>query len=150
MKKIFRIILIASAMLMLTACEGEPILDKSTGLIWESQSHKSMIFLKAKEHCEKLTEGDFNNWRLPTISELNSVRGNKTIFKNIRELMGVYWSSQINVKKEQVFVTSVISIEDLRKIPLLNMGTFNKGGSLQNIKHKAKVRCVSRNTEELI
>ena len=61
-------------------CESEdrlfPCTDNSTGFFWSNLSSKEMNWNDAKQYCENLTEGNFDDWRLPTISEL------KTTIKN--------------------------------------------------------------------
>ncbi|MBP5407431.1 DUF1566 domain-containing protein [bacterium] len=46
--------------------------DKSTGLTWSSKS-KHINLKEAVSYCKKLNEGGFNDWRLPTISELRTL-----------------------------------------------------------------------------
>ena len=45
---------------------------KIGNLIWSDHSLRAMNWNKAKQYCEALTEGGFNDWRLPTISELRT------------------------------------------------------------------------------
>jgi hypothetical protein len=55
--------------------------DPATKLTWEAVPMKelqesSLNWQEAKDHCENLTLGGFDDWRLPTISELRSlIRG---------------------------------------------------------------------------
>ena len=49
---------------------------KIGNLIWSDRSSNKMNWNSAKEYCENLSEGGFDDWRLPTISEL------KTTIKN--------------------------------------------------------------------
>ncbi|MBO4441296.1 DUF1566 domain-containing protein [bacterium] len=50
-----------------------PIRIKSTGLIWSARSSGYMVWNDAKNYCNSLLEGYYNDWRLPTISELRTL-----------------------------------------------------------------------------
>lgn len=51
------------------------ITDNITGLTWTQElSTYSMPWSEASEYCESLTTGDKNDWRLPTVKELWSLR----------------------------------------------------------------------------
>lgn len=45
---------------------------KIGSLIWSDRSSNKMNWQAAKEYCENLSEGGFDDWRLPTISELKT------------------------------------------------------------------------------
>ena len=45
---------------------------KIGNLIWSDRSSNEMNWSSAKQYCEDLSEGGFNDWRLPTISELKT------------------------------------------------------------------------------
>ncbi len=45
---------------------------KIGSLIWSDRSSNKMNWSSAKQYCEDLTEGGFDDWRLPTISELKT------------------------------------------------------------------------------
>lgn len=48
--------------------------DKISGLTWSKAALKTMdSVLEAKEYCENLKEGDYNDWRLPNIDELRTL-----------------------------------------------------------------------------
>jgi len=59
---------------------GEPTLaafhDQKSGLMWAAQdvSTERMTFEEAKRACEKFCCAGFGDWRLPTISELETLR----------------------------------------------------------------------------
>lgn len=45
---------------------------KIGNLFWSDRSSKEMTWYSAKEYCENLTEGGFDDWRLPNIDELRT------------------------------------------------------------------------------
>ena len=48
--------------------------DEATNLIWQIESNtREMNWFDALEYCESLSQGDENDWRLPTISELRTL-----------------------------------------------------------------------------
>ena len=55
------------------------VTDKDTGLQWQddysdnNDSVKKLAWEEAIDYCETLTLGEYNNWRLPNIRELNSL-----------------------------------------------------------------------------
>ena len=59
---------------------GEPtvaaFLDPKTGLMWASKdvSSERMTFAEAKRACDKFNCAGFDDWRLPTIAELETLR----------------------------------------------------------------------------
>ena len=48
-------------------------LDSESGLFWSSSSSAAMTWQEAVDYCENLTEGSYNDWRLPTIDELRTL-----------------------------------------------------------------------------
>ena len=51
------------------------ITDNITGLIWaQDQSSQTMQWSQASPYCESLTTGGYNDWRMPTVKELWSIR----------------------------------------------------------------------------
>ena len=76
--------------------EDGTILD--TNLLWQqsSSSDKALTWQEAIEYCKSLTLAGHNDWRLPTIEELESLINNKyeTTIDPIFECKhGWYWSS---------------------------------------------------------
>lgn len=49
-----------------------PCKDSSSGLIW-SRKKSNLNWLEATEYCPKNTDGDYTDWRLPTIDELRTL-----------------------------------------------------------------------------
>lgn len=51
------------------------ITDNVTGLIWaQDQSSETMSWNDASRYCESLNSGDYDDWRLPSVKELWSIR----------------------------------------------------------------------------
>ncbi len=51
------------------------ITDNNTGLIWaQDQSSSTMPWSQASQYCESLTTGGYDDWRMPTLKELWSIR----------------------------------------------------------------------------
>jgi len=55
------------------------IIDNVTGLMWaQDQSDEGMGWEQAATYCSNLTLGEYDDWRLPTIKELWSIRDQST------------------------------------------------------------------------
>jgi hypothetical protein len=48
------------------------VLDNATCLLWD-RSHSALGFQESKQHCEDLTLGGYDDWRMPTVEELFSL-----------------------------------------------------------------------------
>lgn len=100
MKIIFLIMIGISALI-----GSDKFIDKSTGLEWQDNRDAKNItksWSDAKSYCKKLTLSGNNNWRLPSINELQSIaditKNNPAIkegFNNVA--LSDYWSSSKNV-----------------------------------------------------
>ena len=83
----------------------EIVTDSVTGLMWQDDSSAKSVkkdWEDAKAYCQNLTHGGYNDWYLPSISELESLadvsKQNPAIkegFKNVAS--SFYWSSSPNV-----------------------------------------------------
>jgi hypothetical protein len=59
---------------VLSNWNGEAVLDRETGLVWERSPIDSVFtFGGAQYSCVQLRAGDRQGWRLPTLSELSSL-----------------------------------------------------------------------------
>ncbi len=75
--------------------------DASTKLQWQDNSATKTItktWTDAKKYCKNLTLGGHNDWRLPNIKELRSIRGYvdgaPILIKGFKnDTYGAYWSS---------------------------------------------------------
>ncbi len=56
-------------------CDDETtILDNNTGLMWQkTPSTEGLSWEEAKDYCENLTLGGYNDWRMPSCKELFSI-----------------------------------------------------------------------------
>ena len=52
---------------------AKPCIDSANKLIWSSATSKNKTWAEAENHCSTLTEGGFEDWRMPTISELRTL-----------------------------------------------------------------------------
>ena len=95
MKKVLLIL----PLLLLSGCFEEPILDEKADLIWEGGVQFDVQYMYAKEYCENLSQGGFDNWRLPSVEELNTLK-NSNILKGTDKILSTYWSSDINENNE--------------------------------------------------
>jgi len=71
-----RFILLFSLLFSYSQAEITMIQDPRTNLMWEDTPHVREAKVRqprAKEYCEELTLGGFNDWRLPTIQELLTI-----------------------------------------------------------------------------
>jgi len=71
-------------------------IDTKTGLMWQAESQDKMTWHDAMEYAEDLSEGGYDDWRLPTIEELTTLIDYTqtlpaTNIPNIRS--STYWSS---------------------------------------------------------
>ncbi len=58
------------------SCNGDVCSDPASGLMWQNGDACDLNWAGAKSHCEQLSWGGFDDWRLPTVSELRSlIRG---------------------------------------------------------------------------
>ncbi|HYC53766.1 MAG TPA: DUF1566 domain-containing protein [Candidatus Binatia bacterium] len=58
---------------VLTAFGGEAVLDKETGLVWETTWNGSATYRNALRQCALSTVGGRAGWRLPAVEELTSL-----------------------------------------------------------------------------
>jgi hypothetical protein len=55
--------------------DGTTVTDHKTGLQWAAEeSAKELTFADAEKHCAELRLGGFEDWRLPDLEELESLR----------------------------------------------------------------------------
>lgn len=88
MKKTFAVFALFAALVFVISCGGDtddaqlpecsptsptPCWDSSNGLVWSAKAPDEMTWRDAVSYCDNLTEGDYSDWRLPTINELRSL-----------------------------------------------------------------------------
>ncbi|HET6805648.1 MAG TPA: DUF1566 domain-containing protein [Frateuria sp.] len=57
------------------SADGATVTDHKTGLQWAAEeSPKQLDFEAAEQHCASLRLGGFDDWRLPDLEELESIR----------------------------------------------------------------------------
>ena len=74
------------------------IIQVNSALNWLDIEPERMTLEGAKTYCENLEFGGFNNWRLPTIYELQTINGHNIEFDNIGA--GFMWSSTPSAEKK--------------------------------------------------
>jgi len=75
------------------------VLDSATGLMWQQGEPGSLTWTDALSYCNGLSLGGNSDWRLPNITELESITDDgkynpaidTTYFPNVHA--SVYWSS---------------------------------------------------------
>jgi hypothetical protein len=81
---------------------GGTVTDNNTGLMWQQGEPGAMTWEAALTYCNTLGLGDYHNWRLPNIKELESLTDDSlnqpTIDINFfpDALKAIYWSSTTN------------------------------------------------------
>ena len=116
-----------------------PCIDSATGLIWSAKSENKMPWNDAVNYCQNLTEGDFNDWRLPSIAVLKTLVQNCFSAKCADDYTGKY--SKFG---DTVYLWSSSENEDstAQSIYFSNAGTQSV-----SIDDNVNVRCVRRETE---
>jgi len=116
-----------------------PCIDSATGLIWSAKSENKMPWNDAVNYCQNLTEGDFNDWRLPSIAVLKTLVQNCFSAKCADDYTGKY--SKFG---DTVYLWSSSENEDstAQSIYFSNAGT-----QPVSIDDNINVRCVRRETE---
>ena len=54
-------------------CVKTPYYDSTTNLMWSKKSNRSMQNNTVESYCAELSEGGYDDWRLPTINELRTL-----------------------------------------------------------------------------
>ncbi len=90
------------------AYEDGTVLDTNTGLMWAAKSNGSSIYWDiAYKYCKKYNGGGYNDWRLPTINELETLfdagksyysYGTVHLTKLIRVQGGIWASNRLKDK----------------------------------------------------
>ena len=76
MKIVFLMILGLSALMADFVKKGDVVHDSESRLTWQDNSvveSREMLYGEAKEYCEKLSLAGHDDWRLPTVYELQSI-----------------------------------------------------------------------------
>jgi hypothetical protein len=80
----------------LFAVDGEAVIDVQTKLVWQTAASGLMAWGAAKVHCDGLVVANKNDWRLPTMAELETLfdftaaAKTPSVFAN--SAAGSYWS----------------------------------------------------------
>ena len=75
------------------------VLDQNTGLMWGAEDEGVLNFQGARKYCSDLRLAGYNDWRLPTMKELQSLyiqeKGslNKGFITQLISVNGWIWSS---------------------------------------------------------
>ncbi|MCH9812445.1 MAG: DUF1566 domain-containing protein [Epsilonproteobacteria bacterium] len=96
----------------LTKHSDSIVVDRQTGLYWQEKSNQNwMNWEEAIKHCESMTLGGYEDWRLPNINELMSLVPNH-IYPS--------WSSTSYSSGETAIGAMVVSPGYLRVILRVN------------------------------
>ena len=126
----------------LPECSSEsatPCLDSATGLIWSAKSENKMPWNDAVNYCQNLTEGDFNDWRLPSIAVLKTLVQNCSSAKCTDDYTGKY--SKFG---ETVYLWSSSEGEDFTALSIYFSDASTQPVSIDT---NVNVRCVRREAE---
>lgn len=108
----------ATRFVILSNFNGEAVLDRNTGLVWEKSPdiQTSVGWDVARITCLNKNVGGRRGWRLPAIPELNSLftgLGNPPAFSNVNaRLFTSFWSSTTDAILSQsawIFAIGVLS-----------------------------------------
>ncbi|MBO4441108.1 DUF1566 domain-containing protein [bacterium] len=115
-----------------------PCIDFAKGLIWSAKSENKMPWNDALNYCQNLTEGDFNDWRLPSINVL------KTLVQNCSSCANEDYTGKYSKFGDTVYLWSSSEGEDstAQSIYFSDAGTYSV-----SIDTNVNVRCVRRETE---
>lgn len=95
--------------------EKEIVTDNITGLIWQDDNVTKEMKIKwdddAHNYCKALTLGEYDDWRLPSIEELQTItdysRFNPAIKKEFVNFASDYWSSTVKIKNSTKVFTGI-------------------------------------------
>ena len=116
-----------------------PCIDSATGLIWSAKSASKMPWNDALNYCQNLTEGDFNDWRLPPIAVLKTLVQNCSSAKCTDDYTGIY--SKFG---DTVYLWSSSEGEDSTALSIYFSDASTQAVSIDA---NVNVRCVRRETE---
>lgn len=131
-------LLLTISLLTTTALFSKDVIyDGTTKLLWQDANDNkalSITYAEAEEYCSKLVIGEYKDFRIPTLYELQTIidyRNYKpailTGFKHVANQM--YWSS-------------TEFVDDTRDVWLIN---FTKGSRNAKAKHYDRnIRCVQK------
>ncbi len=105
MRVIVLIMISFTALMASFVREGEVVKDNTTNLFWQDDNASKTVRLNfegAKKHCESLSLEGYDDWRLPSLLELQSIVDFKEVkpaingaFKNITPRL--YWTSTLYI-----------------------------------------------------
>lgn len=116
-----------------------PCINYATGLIWSSKSENKMPWNNAVKHCQNLTEGGFNDWRLPSIVVLRTLVQYCSGTKCTEDYTGHY--SKFG---DTVYLWSSSEGEDSTAYSVYFSNASTQAVSIDD---NVNVRCVRRETE---
>ena len=117
-----------------------PYTDSASGLVWSERSASDLSWYEAAAYCQDLVEGGSNNWRVPTMEEL------QTLVKNCPEgdckpdTAGKY--SALG-ELSTLWTSTVLTYESTSYLTELDFMTASQK-SLDSDYTEEKVRCVRR------
>ena len=117
-----------------------PCIDAETDLIWSGKSPERLRWIDAVEYCNKLNEGGFNDWRLPSWAVLRS------LVQNCKSSSGCTGDSDGTYSKfgDIVFLWSSTEYGSSQAIGIY---FYNAAAQLKNVDESFDLRCVRREAE---
>lgn len=109
-------ILVTAIVILITSCGGitrSIVPDRGGGLIWQASDGGEMTWKAAHRYCLNLTLDGKNNWRLPTIHELERAYNIKSDLSGPTDVS--YWSSQSGGRFNAAYVKFDFGVTGYRK-----------------------------------
>lgn len=113
------------------------VIDNITGLMWQNNENKKKKYSdengNAKEYCTNLTLGNYNDWRLPEVEELESIID---YFSEKKPMIDKIFTNS----KSYVYWTNTSYIDDENSVWKVSFSSTEVSKSLKEQKYY--VRCV--------
>ena len=131
-------LLLTLSLLTTTALFSKDVVyDNTSGLLWQDSNDNkelSITYHEAKEYCSKLVIGEYKDFRIPTLYELQTIID----YKNYKPAILTGFKYVDN----QTYWSSTTFVDDTREVWTIN---FTKGSRSVKAKHYDRnIRCVQK------